>query len=197
MSLAVAATAAAQQSGDCVAGEIVKPAMAETTSYPGYLNIEMLGNNLAQDAPATIQITVTGENTCTFMLPDFSLDLGNGPINVGDIIVPDVTTSEENGVTTYNGEAKGLMLAVGSVDVTVAGTIDASGEAYMDIDVMWLGNPINVTFSSKTSGINIVTDENAPLEYYNLNGTRVDASRLPAGIYIRRQGNKADKIIVR
>lgn len=41
----------------------------------------------------------------------------------------------------------------------------------------------------------VVTDENAPVEYYNLRGVRVEN---PAnGIYIRRQGNSAAKVIIR
>lgn len=46
------------------------------------------------------------------------------------------------------------------------------------------------------SGIEDVTvDENAPVEYYNLQGVRVEN---PAnGLYIRRQGNKATKVLVK
>ena len=154
---------------------------------------------MAENTPATIQITKTGENTCTFVLPNFSLDLGGGPTPLGDIVVPDVTTSVENGVTTYKGEVKGLTLMQGALvaDVDLQGTIDAAGQADMVIEVMWNGIPIHVTFTSKLSGIAGVIDENAPIEYYNLNGIRVESDQLPAGIYIRRQGNKTDKVIIR
>lgn len=50
---------------------------------------------------------------------------------------------------------------------------------------------------TKTAGVNdIVVDRNdAPVEYYNLQGVRVDN---PAcGLYIRRQGNEATKVVVR
>ena len=41
----------------------------------------------------------------------------------------------------------------------------------------------------------IAVDDNAPVEYYNLQGVRVEN---PAnGLYIRRQGSKAEKVIVR
>ena len=174
-------------------------ASSEQASYAGYLNIEMGGAPMAENTPATIQITKTGENTCTFVLPNFSLDLGGGPTPLGDIVVPDVTTSVENGVTTYKGEVKGLTLMQGALvaDVDLQGTIDAAGQADMVIEVMWNGIPIHVTFTSKLSGIAGVIDENAPIEYYNLNGIRVESDQLPAGIYIRRQGNKTDKVIIR
>lgn len=46
------------------------------------------------------------------------------------------------------------------------------------------------------SGISdVAVDENVSIEYYNLNGIRVDEPT--PGIYIRRQGNKVSKVIVR
>ncbi len=48
----------------------------------------------------------------------------------------------------------------------------------------------------QVTGIEDITvDENAPVEYYNLQGVRVEN---PAnGLYIRRQGNKATKVLVK
>lgn len=47
------------------------------------------------------------------------------------------------------------------------------------------------------SGISnaVVEDLNAPVEYFDLNGIRVNADNLKKGIYIKRQGNKVTKII--
>lgn len=42
-----------------------------------------------------------------------------------------------------------------------------------------------------------VVDENAPVEYFNLQGVRVNADNLSNGIYVRRQGSKTSKVIVR
>lgn len=48
----------------------------------------------------------------------------------------------------------------------------------------------------KKSGIaDIVADEDAPVEYFNLQGIRVENPA--AGIYIRRQGNKVTKVLVK
>ncbi len=52
----------------------------------------------------------------------------------------------------------------------------------------------------KSTGIdNILTDgdTNAPVEFYNLQGARVNGENLAPGIYIRRQGNNAKKILVK
>ncbi len=49
---------------------------------------------------------------------------------------------------------------------------------------------------SLTNGIaDIVADENAPVEYFNLQGIRVENPS--NGLYIRRQGNKVTKVIVK
>lgn len=50
------------------------------------------------------------------------------------------------------------------------------------------------------SGVNDITvnsDSNAPVRYYNLQGIEMPADNLPAGIYIRRQGNASQKVVVK
>jgi hypothetical protein len=50
----------------------------------------------------------------------------------------------------------------------------------------------------KTTGkIDLTVDENAAVEVYNLSGVRMQGDNLPAGVYIRRQGNKVSKYVVR
>ncbi len=51
----------------------------------------------------------------------------------------------------------------------------------------------------KTSGVEapVVSGEAAPVEYYDLQGIRRSADSLAPGLYIRRQGGKAEKVIVR
>lgn len=46
------------------------------------------------------------------------------------------------------------------------------------------------------SGLNTVTT-NGAVEYFNLQGVRVNANNLTPGIYVRRQGNKAVKVTVK
>jgi len=49
---------------------------------------------------------------------------------------------------------------------------------------------------ASSTGIDcVVVDENAPVEYYNLQGVRV--ANPENGLYIRRQGNKATKVLVK
>lgn len=75
-------------------------------------------------------------------------------------------------------------------------TVDKEGTLEITAECATMGNPNTLTRTitiSKTTGIDgIVAEENAPVEYYNLQGIRVEN---PAnGIFIRRQGNKTTKV---
>lgn len=66
----------------------------------------------------------------------------------------------------------------------------ATGNNYID--------NIYVSYASlANTGIDdIATDNsNAPAEYYNLQGVRLNGDNLPAGIYIRRQGSNVEKVL--
>lgn len=49
------------------------------------------------------------------------------------------------------------------------------------------------------AGVNdiLADDSNAPVEYYNLQGVKVSADNLSNGIYVKRQGSKATKFVVK
>lgn len=169
--------------------------------------------------PAKVHI-ITDENNpakCTLVLPDFSL---GESATIGDIIVPEVskTVKADRSGYTYEGFVRNLTLKMGEeeihANVNVNGTTDNDGNAVFDIPVTWLidydtdpdsdaGIPIGVTFNGKTdtpdsAGISDVTvdDDNAPVEYFTLQGMRL--SQPEAGqIVIRRQGSKVSKILVK
>lgn len=44
---------------------------------------------------------------------------------------------------------------------------------------------------------NVEIDVNAPIEYYNLQGVRINSNNLTPGLYIQRQGNKATKTFIK
>lgn len=176
-------------------------------AYPGKLTIDMGGSPLTDEPmDATVNILYSGSNSCTLTLPDFTLDLGGGPVNMGNIVVPDVNVVTENGVAKYTGKVDGMSLYEGQIiaDVTVNGTIDSAGKADFLINVVWMGIPIDVTFNGEgkpgpgTAAIAAVAaDVNAPAEYYTLQGVKVSSARLTPGIYVVRQGGKAYKTVVR
>ena len=178
-----------------------KGVAAEPDVYPGYLTINMFDSDITKDQPAEIHITPDADGKCTISLPDFSLDLGDGPVPLGDIVVPNVEKTVSGDVTSYNGSVKDLSLAGGEIvaDAVVTGTTNTAGDADFTIDVVWDDTPIKVTFSStKTTGIdNVVVDADVSVEYYNINGMRVDGDNLQSGLYIRRQGNTVTKVLVK
>lgn len=51
----------------------------------------------------------------------------------------------------------------------------------------------------KNSGVEKIEADtnNAPVEYFNLNGTQADKDNLTPGLYISRQGSKVEKVVVR
>lgn len=127
-----------------------------TDNYEGYLNIDMLGEKLTTDQDSRISIINKSATKCDFTLPDFTLKMGDDLLPLGDINVPDVTITEENGLKTYNGTVKELSLLEGEIiaDVTVTGTIDADNFVNMKIDVEWIMDgtrtPIGVTFTTNS-----------------------------------------------
>lgn len=65
-------------------------------------------------------------------------------------------------------------------------------------------NSINVFYAEDAnatiSAIDCIVvdgDENVPVEYFNIQGVRVNADELVPGLYIVRQGSKTSKIIVK
>lgn len=59
--------------------------------------------------------------------------------------------------------------------------------------------PSELVTDETVAGVaNVAADDaNAPVEYFNLEGYRVSGDNLAPGIYIRRQGTKVDKILVK
>lgn len=143
-------------------------ATAEPKQYSGYLNINM-GGGASPEQQATVEITDNGNGTCTFKLPNFAF----GELNVGDIVVENVTVTEsDNGTKTYNGSVEALMLMNGAIgaDVTLSGTITADDIVDFKIDVIWTNDgmlpgddtPIYVTFTTESQ-----TTTPAEPEQYN------------------------------
>lgn len=156
----------------------------------------------------TVEITPDAANPakCTFKLPNFSLGEG---ANFGDIVVPDVQVAATSDGFTVTGAVDGLKLhneTMGEIvaNVKLSGTITNDGVATLEIPVEWVMGtnkvPIDVKFNGKkeAAGIDDVNvSADAPIEYYNLNGVRVASDRLASGLYIKRQGNKVEKVFVK
>lgn len=181
---------------NCVYGA----AEPEGSKYEGQLNVEMLGSSITDEPVNTaIYISENDNDTYTFLLQNLTLgEVGT----LGDIKIDGVTRTTTDGIDTYTAHDPALSLMDGELvaDVTVNGTINDKGVADFVIDVVWNNMPIKCTFvgqgAAAIEGIEI-DSANAPVEFYNLNGVRVNGDSLAPGIYIRRQGNDVKKILVR
>ena len=168
----------------------------EPVEYPGYLNVEMNEAKIVENQQAKLLITETGDGLGTVVLPDFAIDLGDGPVTLGDIVVENVKIEKGAYGTTLQGEKKGMGLLGGALqaDVTLVGVISLNGDVDMVINVLWENIPIVATFT--TDEVNAIqsveADANAPVEYYDLQGRRVVNPE--GGIFIRRQGAKTAKV---
>lgn len=132
--------------------EVVIPDDAPT--YAGYLNGLMMGESLMINDPANIIITNPEGGKCIFALKNFNF---NG-MDLGDIIIPDVTVTTGDAVTSYEGSRNGLVLA-DQIDcnVSVKGTATDAGKLNFAISVMWVMDentqvPIDVTFTTLPTG---------------------------------------------
>lgn len=52
-------------------------------------------------------------------------------------------------------------------------------------------------YSYDMTGVNTINADDAPVEYFNIQGMRIPADRLEPGVYVRLQGSKATKVIVK
>lgn len=194
-----------------------KQASGVTSSYGGiYVGTVSIDMGAPLEVPGNVHITpdAADPSKCTFMLPNFSLGQG---AELGDIVVPDVTVTESAEGHVFAGSVKGLKLNMNGTEivanVTLDGNVTPDGVATMNIPVIWITDPANdpegtatgikidVKFNGKfqTSAIENVetTPSDAPVEFYSINGVRIASDRLTPGIYIKRQGNKVEKVYVK
>lgn len=169
---------------------------ANTMELEGVLNISMLGGYVAENVPATIYITETGNNTCTFLLPNLVLgDLGT----IGDIKLEGVnmTPDEAAGSISFAGSQQGMSLMGGAIiaDVSLTGTVNKDKSANLLINVVWQNIPVEVTFTSDgNSGTGLIPSETGTgtVDVYSISGVKImeNVSRdealrsLPRGFYI-------------
>lgn len=120
------------------------------TTYQGYLNVKMGYGYLAGNDAHDITITDYNDGTCDFLLPDLTVLMHLGDIEIKNMNV----TSDASGLKTYSGVENNKKLMGGDIiaNVKVNGTIDAKGTVNMDVDVVWLYGeneiPIKVKFTS-------------------------------------------------
>lgn len=159
-------------------------------------NTEIVAN--FGEAAYTVEVNVTGQGTYNLFIWDDSGEQEAGiPINSGAYITPNymielqpqAADGWEFQTAVFDGCSDGTL-------TQTADDIDAFGSVYCTAAKENLS--ITVTFTLSSTAIDGIEadDENAPVEYFNLQGIRVNSQNLTSGVYVRRQGSKTTKVLV-
>ena len=180
--------------------------VVSTKDYTGTLAIQIGEDSEATDREnTTIHFSTMSDGTYSLLLEKFGADPSDPTSNgLGDIQIDGITRNGNN----LNGFAPMLELMNGTIKANATLTGEFEGEDItLHLDVNWLGEdgvtvlaPIYVDFTTikNPSAIDSIdADNNAPVEYYTIQGVRVSGDNLTPGIYIRRQGSNVSKILVK
>lgn len=171
--------------------------MAQTTNYTGNLVVAI--NDFPMPAQEETIIVENNNGTYTLCLNNLILNDGEGTIMpVGNIVLNDLTATEENGIKTIDAEQTTIItpgddskLPADSywmefeegVPVKLnAKFTDSNLECKIDIDleIMW----VSVTFNGEnTTDIKNIVVESKPKNIFDLTGRRIETITTP-GIYI-------------
>lgn len=151
---------------------LVKPTPAGE-KIDGQLTVEMMGQTLMDHEAKSVYISDEADGTKTFTLPDFSIAIGGSPVPLGDIVVPNMTTTTDDEGIHYTGAVKGMELGGGEIvaDVNVTGLYQHAGAFRFDISVTWQEIPITVTFEGTGTATSLQSLEAATARtIYDLQG---------------------------
>lgn len=107
------------------------------------------------------------------------------------------------GLTNFGAADATALIELDKEYDLVAGGSDVKPAAEMTIKAARLviaddWKSAKLTLLSEPAAISdIVVDSNEAVEYYNLQGVKVSADELPAGLYIAKQGAKTSKVLVK
>ncbi len=124
-----------------------------------------------------------------------SIEKGKTATIIPTLIYDDYVTIESKTWSSSNPEVAtvedGVVTAVAAGTATISYTVvDGYGCPHIEY--------CEVTVTDLSGIEDIEADDcNAPAEYYNLNGVRVNADNLTPGLYIKRQSGKATKVLVK
>ena len=134
------------------------------TYYNGKLDVEMVGEKIADGMDARVSLSESADGTYVFKLPDFRITINETELPCGDIVVEGVTRKDGK----LSGSVNDLSLAMGEIHakVDLVGTETAEGAMDLAITVGWYTDypddlestlPINVTFKGqRDAGVNVV-----------------------------------------
>jgi hypothetical protein len=140
--------------------------------------------------PAVTEGTFTAKEV---ELADVTTDLVNSVVVIKNVTFAEATPSSKSNFEGTNGETTGSFRNNYGIDSVEAGTYDVES-----VITIYNNEPsiyvVSYTKSSTTS-ISDINVENGAVEYFNLQGVRV--ANPTNGIFVRRQGNKVSKVVIR
>lgn len=138
------------------------------TYYNGKLDVEMVGEKIADGMDARVSLSESADGTYVFKLPDFRITINETELPCGDIVIEGVTRTANATGFDLAGSVNDLSLAGGEIHakVDLAGTETADGAMDLAITVGWYTDypddleatmPINVTFKGqRDAGVNVI-----------------------------------------
>ena len=173
-------------------------AMAQTTNYTDNLVVTIDGES-TDPQETTIIVEQNNDGTYTLSLNEFTLVQGEDVIPVGNIVVNNITVTEENGIKSFETNQNIYITAgegneedwfgpqLGAIPVNLVGKMDAANlYCAIDIDMSeMLGQIVNVVFGdeAKVTSIENIAAENGAKVIYDITGREVKEIT-NAGIYI-------------
>ena len=177
-------------------GDVIKSGWSGTMSYY---------NGLPELVPAG-NVETTGETgtipaVATVTVNEINNTLVNTPVIINNVnfaaATPDKTTDTFTGKVAetelaFRNTFKLEKVEAGEYNVTCIVSVFDKGKTELGTELQL----VPIAYEAVSTGIDeIEAAENAPVEYFNLQGVRV--ANPENGLYIRRQGNKVTKVIVK
>lgn len=167
-------------------------AKAEGTTLPRWFNANNGGLQCRTYKGNIINISSTDSHS---FIKGIEITAPNGTTSFGgyDLVPTDKDGVAQTSSTIFTSATKTTWTAAeGAYIPTVTLTNRTTNNTYFTtIKVTYIvDNNVNAIDGIESD------DENAPVEYFNLQGIRVNGDNLGTGIYIRRQGSKTTKVLI-
>lgn len=199
-------------------GTEVSFSMMPLTYRYGSEKIEIMYST-TNDNPASFKLlksieTLRGGDTEAPVWEDYSVELPDDAVyfaihyvskDIYGIVIDDVAFTPAGSslsITGYDVYRNGVRIADNAScpdnSYTDTGLLEATAYDYMVVPVLSDGSrgfESNVAHIVTTSVEGIAAPDNADVEYYNMQGIRVNGIPAP-GVYIRKQGDKIEKVII-
>ena len=178
-----------------------KPVMYDYTTY---IDVKTDGEDIWHWGYIAVRVTPTSPATCDIVLENVLLEkpVARADADKVDLTIKNVAMEPgtETPISNMYHQADGTTTATDHTGKTytvnsLEGAVVKHDKDYFDVkmELQADGKKYEVNNGSYVSGVEgVVVEEEAPVEYYNLQGQRVEHPE--SGVFIRRQGTKASKV---